>query len=34
MTNQGKFKPTELEVRNFYDVEFLMKKARENRKVA
>lgn len=34
MTNQGKFKPLELEVRSFSDVEFVMAKASENRKTA
>ncbi len=34
MTNQIKFKPTEIEVRDFSDVEFVLKKARDNRKVA
>ena len=34
MTNQNIFKPTEIEVRNFGDVEFVLRKARENRKVA
>jgi len=33
MTNQNKFKPTEIEVREFSDVEFVLKRARENRKV-
>jgi kinesin family member C1 len=34
MTNQGKFKTTEIEVRDASDVDFVLKKARENRKVA
>lgn len=34
MTNQGKFKPLELEVRSFSDVEFVMLRASENRKTA
>jgi len=34
MTNQIKFKPTEIEVRDYSDVEFVLKKARDNRKVA
>ena len=33
MTNQNKFKPTEIEVREFSDVEFVLRRARENRKV-
>ncbi len=33
MTNQ-KFKATELEVRDFEDVDFILRKARENRRVA
>lgn len=34
MTNQNKFKPTEIEVTEFSDVNFVLKKARDNRKVA
>ena len=34
MTNQGKFKPIELEVVDSASVDFVLKKARENRKVA
>lgn len=34
MTNQLKFKPTEIEVRNAEDVDFVLRRARENRKVA
>lgn len=34
MTNQNKFKPTELEVRDFSDVDYVLRRAKENRKVA
>ena len=33
MTNNGKFKATEIEVNDFTDVEFVLNKAKENRKV-
>lgn len=33
MTNNQKFKQTEIEVKEFSDVEFVLMKARENRKV-
>ncbi|CDW75298.1 kinesin-like protein [Stylonychia lemnae] len=33
MTNNQKFKPTEIEVKSYSDVEFVLRKAKENRKV-